>query len=163
MRLGNSARRLGPQLDTRGDGGYVVAPPSIHPNGHAYRWAPRRSPNDSAIASLPDVIGRALQPAEIVQPRTDRAVIAPAPRGDRAAVAMFLAWFRTVDCGLTEGQGRNQTAYRIACRALKALPLSDVREIVSAWNSANHPPLDASELTACINSAAGIRSTQAAA
>jgi hypothetical protein len=37
--LGSTAKRLGPGLDTRGNGGYVVAPPSLHPNGRAYRWS----------------------------------------------------------------------------------------------------------------------------
>lgn len=37
--LGCTAKRLGPGLDTRGDGGYVVAPPSIHPSGRRYEWA----------------------------------------------------------------------------------------------------------------------------
>lgn len=34
----NSAGRLRPGLDVRGDGGYVLAPPSVHPNGRPYRW-----------------------------------------------------------------------------------------------------------------------------
>jgi hypothetical protein len=36
--IGNSSRRLGPGLDVRGDGGYVLVAPSIHPNGSEYRW-----------------------------------------------------------------------------------------------------------------------------
>jgi hypothetical protein len=34
----NSAGRLGPGLDIRAEGGYVVAPPSIHRSGRQYRW-----------------------------------------------------------------------------------------------------------------------------
>lgn len=34
----NASTRLGSGLDIRGDGGFVVAPPSIHPNGTAYAW-----------------------------------------------------------------------------------------------------------------------------
>ena len=33
----NSANR-GLGIDVRGDGGFVVAPPSVHPNGNAYAW-----------------------------------------------------------------------------------------------------------------------------
>ena len=35
----NSASVLGAGLDIRGDGGYVVAPPSLHVSGQAYSWA----------------------------------------------------------------------------------------------------------------------------
>lgn len=35
----NSTSKIAPCLDVRGDGGYVVAPPSIHESGRAYAWS----------------------------------------------------------------------------------------------------------------------------
>jgi hypothetical protein len=35
----NSARQLGPGLDIRGEGGFVVAPPSVHASGQPYVWS----------------------------------------------------------------------------------------------------------------------------
>lgn len=36
--VGNSVKKLAPGVDIRGDGGFVVVPPSIHSNGKIYRW-----------------------------------------------------------------------------------------------------------------------------
>jgi putative DNA primase/helicase len=55
--LPSTAGRLGPHIDTRGTGGYVVAPLSIHPNGKEYRfchqgdWSPDGLP---ILTSPPD-------------------------------------------------------------------------------------------------------------
>ena len=41
--VGNRARLL-PGIDVRGDGGYIVVPPSIHPTGSRYQWQGRIPP-----------------------------------------------------------------------------------------------------------------------
>lgn len=58
----NSASRIGPKLDIRGDGGYVVAPPSRLPNGR-YVWI--LSPNTTGVAQAP---GWLLELIEAPQP-----------------------------------------------------------------------------------------------
>ena len=44
----NSAGKLGTGIDVRGEGGYVLAPPSVHPSGKKYCWSV-----DSARAIAP--------------------------------------------------------------------------------------------------------------
>ncbi len=52
-RIGNRVGLL-PRLDVRGDGGYVVAPPSRHTSGTVYRW--RIPPDRVALAALPEAV-----------------------------------------------------------------------------------------------------------
>lgn len=52
IEIRNSAGKLGKGLDIRGDGGYVVAPPSVHPNGNAYQWEVR--PSETPLADMPE-------------------------------------------------------------------------------------------------------------
>src|ERR1039458_3963157 len=44
----NSASRIGPGIDVRGEGGMVIAPPSVRPGKGEYRWL-----NQNAIAVAP--------------------------------------------------------------------------------------------------------------
>jgi hypothetical protein len=37
--LRNSASKLAPGVDVRGEGGYIAAAPSVHPNGERYAWS----------------------------------------------------------------------------------------------------------------------------
>lgn len=59
----NSARKLGAGVDTRGDGGYVVAAPSMHVSGGIYAWH-----NDERAAELPGWLLDLLRPPQ-PQPR----------------------------------------------------------------------------------------------
>jgi hypothetical protein len=49
---------LAPGIDIRADGGYVVAPPSLHASGLQYVWVEGRSAESIGIAPLPDWILR---------------------------------------------------------------------------------------------------------
>jgi hypothetical protein len=43
-----------PGVDLRGDGGCIVAPPSVHPSGKRYRWKKGHAPGEIGLAPLPD-------------------------------------------------------------------------------------------------------------
>src|SRR4051812_9861972 len=71
--IGNSAGRLGPGLDVRGQRGYAVAPPSRHANGHTYRWHGIRD----GIALLPPWLAEELTRPKPTRPPVATPVMTP--------------------------------------------------------------------------------------
>lgn len=45
-----------PDIDLRGDGGYILVEPSIHPSGHQYQWIEGKGLDDLPLADLPEII-----------------------------------------------------------------------------------------------------------
>lgn len=70
-----NAAGLLPGVDVRGEGGYIIAPPGIHPSGAPYTWAEGLSPEEIDLAACPDWLAELLTP-----PRADTTpTTAPAP------------------------------------------------------------------------------------
>ncbi len=49
-----NAVKIGPALDVRGDGGYIVAPPSKHKSGAVYSWFEALSLEETPLAAVPE-------------------------------------------------------------------------------------------------------------
>lgn len=57
-----------PNVDTRGRGGYVIVPESIHPSGPAYRWCRGAGLDDRPLADPPEWLVGLLRPPEAERP-----------------------------------------------------------------------------------------------
>jgi hypothetical protein len=95
-----------PGLDVRGDGGYVVAPPSIHPDtGNAYSWDGLKEIEDEPLADAPIWLLEMLrdEPApDYLQPSKQSVAVADKiPSGTRHKTLVALAG-RMRRMGLTE-------------------------------------------------------------
>lgn len=72
----NSAGKLAPAIDVRGDGGYIVLPPSIHPSGRTYEWANTTTTLEQLPAVLVDLLTLEPDPWQIY---TLRDALTPRP------------------------------------------------------------------------------------
>ncbi len=99
--LKNSASKLGPGIDTRGDGGYVVAPPSNHESGNRYTWIKKCT----EVRPLPAWIL-----AMLTTPERKEQKHGTAPRGDTAT-----HWLGKALAKSSIGS-RNETGLWLACQ-----------------------------------------------
>ena len=116
-------------VDIRSDGGYIIAPPSVHPNGRLYEW--EYDPDEYPIAEADEVVRKLIDSDKPEQ--TDRFVMP-----DKV------------------GSGkRNVSIHRLAC-SLQARGLTD-SVILSTCLATNaeqcDPPLSEREVTKIVESA----------
>ncbi len=121
-------------VDLRGDGGYVVAPPSVHSSRVRYAWVEGHSPGRAAIAPLPAwVLRRAADESR---------------RGHPVA-----HWRRLVSDGVLAGE-RNNTIASLAGHLLRhGVDPAVVMELLLCWNRVRcRPPLADEEVAAVVES-----------
>lgn len=131
----NSAGILGAGIDIRGEGGYVVAPPSNHASGGAYAWEASSDPTDGVpVAEIPEA-----WLARIAGPKRSSAPV--------EAVAAVVG----------EG-GRNNALFSLG-RSLRAKGL-DAGVILATLTAHNAvacvPPLDDAEVETIARSACSV-------
>lgn len=134
--IGNSVGKIAAAIDTRGDNGYVLAPPSVHPSGKRYAWSVDSA---NAIAPAPDWL---------VQ------IIAAPANGSEATPPS--EWRRLATEGVAEG-ARNDTVARLTGHLLRHYVDARVTlELIRTWNALRcRPPLADKEVMAIVNSVAG--------
>ena len=128
---------LAPGIDLRGDGGYVVAPPSIHPSGQAYVWKHGHAPGEVPIGFMPEWLLR------LVAEKEQR-------RGHPLA-----HWRDLVREGVEAGQ-RNNTIASFAGHLLwHGVDPPVARELLLCWNRVRcRPPLSDDEVSRTVESIA---------
>ncbi|MBC7341179.1 MAG: bifunctional DNA primase/polymerase [Clostridia bacterium] len=133
----NFVRKL-PGLDFRGDGGYVLAPPSLHPSGKRYEWVTGLALFEIELAPLPAWLVAILKPER--------------PQGLSRSVE---DWRKLVSEGVTEGQRNNSIAALAGHLLRKYVDPWVVLELCLAWNQVKcRPPLDDDEIVTTVDSVA---------
>lgn len=128
-------------LQVKADGGYIVAPPSIHPDSkRPYQWEESSRPDQVPLAELP-------QKWLLFLSGKKEGVRSSTPPSE---------WRDLITNGVTEG-GRNEATARLAGHLLsKKVDPYVTLELLRIWNSRkNTPPLDDEELVRTVDSIAG--------
>jgi KaiC/GvpD/RAD55 family RecA-like ATPase len=134
------ARIDGVAIDIRGDGGYVVAPPSIHESGRQYEWLRLQEPE---LLLLPETFRRGAVPQAASQPKSANELVRATSEIDRILQ------------GVGSGE-RNAAAAKVAGYYLRVCASNETAALtaVRVWNRLNQPPLDDRELETTFESIA---------
>lgn len=131
--LGNGTGTLPKGIDIRGDGGFVVAAPTLHESGETYRWAAGLGPDDLSVAPVPGWLIERIESKPVARtPRRRKRAAAesgvPVPAGRRNATL-------TRRAGAMRRAGWSAAAIRAALEAENVavcrptLPIAEVAHI----------------------------------
>ncbi len=125
----NSAGKLGPGLDVRAAGGYVLLPPSLHRSGNRYRWADGYDPDSAPLANPPAwLLSRIAQPGTTTKRAPCLADGEPIKNGTRnATLASWAGSMRRR--GVSEGGIRAALLHENATRCVPPLDPAEVEKI----------------------------------
>lgn len=126
---------LAPGIDLRGDGGVIVAPPSVHPSGVRYAWRKAHAPHEAPLAPLP---GWLL--AEVH------------PDGGRHGHPLAY-WRRLLADDVPEGSRNNSIASLAGHLLWHGVDADVVTELLLCWNRERcRPPLPDEEVVRTVDS-----------
>ena len=127
--IGNSNGKLGPGLDIKTDGGYVVAPTSIHPDtGRTYEWEGAHHPDEVPPASAPQWLLKLLTAKPEARIETSRQTFPAGQRND--CLAREAGRLRRIGLNEAELQAALLTMNKERCSP--PLPHDEVRSIAAS-------------------------------
>jgi hypothetical protein len=141
--IGNSVCKLGAGVDVRGDGGYVVAPPSTHRSGRVYVLE-----QDVAVAEAPPWLIEQIRSApksDLPPVSRERIDYGPISEDLKDHLTQLLAEMGPA----IEGQSGRLHTHKVCATLVNDYALrldEEAWPILEAWNRTCEPPWDESEL-----------------